>query len=116
MVESILGNGVTTGTQLSSLCKKLFGKQFRGVYGDHEKKPILTEGQCMLINRPAQQHWMAAVCKNGRHLEYDGFCRHNFLDKGYTGGWWKGSDQQRITQMDCGERSIAFLITMLSAN
>jgi len=114
LVERILGTGITTGKQLNDLAINVFGRSFKGIYGSTDKLPKLRESQCILVNAPGNnEHWVGACVKNGVMYEYDSFNR-DVLGRGYVDGDFDDRADQRLQESNCGQRTIAYLVTMLS--
>jgi hypothetical protein len=113
MVESILGRGITNGEQLESLARYIFGARFRGVFSPRQKLPVLREAQFVIINKPANQHWIAAYRLRGKLYEYDSFDR-DMLGGKYLDGDVDGRADQRISQSNCGQRVLAHVLTVLA--
>ena len=113
MIESVLGNGITNGDQLAELASKLFGKQFRGVYGDYDVFPKLGLNEFVIINRRDGQHWITTANVGGKIYTYDSFNRPEYLG-GFTSGDEDGKPDQLPYQTNCGQNCLAWLITVFS--
>jgi hypothetical protein len=98
---------------LFDLANELFGRTFRGVFGDKDKMPILKEGECAIINKPHNQHWIGIYRKNGILYEYDSFAR-DMLGSRYKDSDFDGIADQKIKESNCGQRTISHLVTVLS--
>ena len=113
MVESIVGDGITYSDQLEKLGKKIIGDKFLGVFLDGEPPEYLKDNECVIINRKMNQHWVACININDNIYTYDSFDRKNYLG-GYGDGDYDGIPDQEINESNCGQRSLAYLITTLS--
>jgi hypothetical protein len=112
-VEKMIGVGITDGGQLYDLSKKLFGAKFRGIYDDKDKLPKLKAGECLIINRKTNEHWVAMANIKGKSYKYDSFNRPSYRG-GYLNGDFDNRPDQKASEHNCGQRCIAWLVTVLS--
>ena len=120
VIYPTLGKDTTYLHQLDQFGKSLFGKKFKGCYPS-DQIPKLTdlEPYCILNLDNSKQkgsHWVG-VCKDGNEtFIYDSFGRANkkIIPTLKKSGNGKIHDtdrdvEQEIWQLDCGQRSMAFL-------
>jgi len=112
LVHKLIGNKITTGSDLYRLGKKLIGDKFRGIFTRRDI-PKLNEGESAILNVPSNEHWISIFKKNGKLYEFDSFGR-DMLGNGYTDFNTKDDnfDEQKIWQSDCGQRSVALLMSI----
>lgn len=111
----VLGNGVTSGKQLQSLCSRLFKKKFVGVFPS-DGIPKLKKGTCAIANvdkagEPGT-HWVALT----HGLFYDSFGRTHTSLVAHAKLAQDDTDldrEQDYLQENCGARCVAFLIVAL---
>lgn len=113
LVKSLLGDGITYGKDLFRVSKQIFGDKFLGVYDEKDRMPVLKKGECIIINKPTNQHWIGRTNVNGTIEQYDSFNRKDFIG-GFKNGDFDNSRDQNFNQSDCGSRVIAWLVTVLS--
>lgn len=103
------------GGQLSSLAVKLFGSKFRGIYVKGDKLPILKEGEILIQNNPTNIHWIGVANVKGTRYEFDSFGR-DMLGNAYTdyNTPTDNVEDQRIWEANCGQRTLAFFVTVMS--
>ena len=113
MVESLIGNKITNGEQLDGLAKQLFGKRYIGLFDWKDKLPVLKNGECIIINKKSNEHWIGTIKLNDKLYTYDSFNRPD-----YIGGNLSGDNDlipdQNYNQENCGSRVLAWLTTILS--
>lgn len=126
-IHSILGKGLTYGSELTNLGKKMFGNKFKGVYAADELTNLKKEDSGYFIfnldkkNEPGS-HWIGVV-KNRRKLPdgtfadkilvYDSFGRDT---KEIAPGIYsigniyqtENDAEQKIEEEDCGSRVITW--------
>jgi hypothetical protein len=112
-IISILGDGITNGEQLFNISKKLFGDRFLGIYGDKQKKPRLNLDECIIVNRKDNEHWICKANVNNTVYTYDSFNRKSYLG-GFKSGDYDGRPDQKLYEENCGQRCIAWLVTIFS--
>jgi hypothetical protein len=112
LVEKLVGNKITYGHQLEKTAKMLFGDTFKGIYGTSDKKPRLQDGDSYIVNKPSNVHWIAKVKMGGKSYTYDSFNRKSFLGGNRNGDFDDYADQYP-SQVNCGARSIAFILTVV---
>ena len=120
VIYPTLGKETTYLNQLEQFGKSLFGKKFKGCYPSDQIPKLTNETPyCILNLDTANQngsHWVG-VCKDGdKTYIYDSFGRTNkkIIPTLKTSGNGKIRDtdidvEQEIWQLDCGQRSMAFL-------
>ena len=115
LVESIIGHQKeTTGAELDKLSTAIFGNKYRGLYGATDKLPKLKNRECIIINKPSNTHWLGLAKINGHEYAYDSYNRPNFLGSGYRNGDIDNIADQSGLQENCGQRTVAWLCTILS--
>lgn len=91
--------------------KKLLGAKFLGVF-DKEKLPSLNSG--LIVNKPANQHWIAIANINGKIKTFDSYGRKIINgDKLINPVAVDNDIKQRDSQKNCGPRSLAWLFETL---
>jgi hypothetical protein len=80
---------------------------------DGDKYPILKSGECYIVNRKSNEHWVAVANINGKNYTYDSFNRPDYLG-GFQSGDVDGYPDQSYSQENCGQRTLAWLTTILS--
>jgi hypothetical protein len=112
VAERLVGNRVTTSTELNNACQSLFGKAFQGVFPS-DRIPRLVRHECAIANvdksTQSGSHWIAMTPA----LVYDSFGRTN--NKLIPHASLKQHDteldaEQTDDETNCGARCIAFLI------
>lgn len=125
-VVKLIGHSKTTDSiELNKLCKKLFGKQFKGVYAVNAV-PKIQKNSYYIINTDLRGrggiHWCALITGNGKTVYiYDSFGRptkkvlnllsKKLIKKGYK---IKDSNYQQeqfgTKSAMCGQLSVAWLV------
>ena len=99
MIEKSLGRKRTSESQLREAGRLLFGSQFKGVFASDDPYP---KRGFSIINTDARAsggvHWLAYA--DGTW--YDSFGRLEYGDE-------SADAEQKISQRDCGQRSLAWL-------
>jgi len=113
LVERLIGNRVTTGGQLDDLAHKLFGSKFLGIYDWKDKIPVLKQGECVIVNKKTNQHWIGTANIGGDIYTYDSFNRPEYIG-GYLNGDSDGNRDQKMWESNCGARTIAWIVSVLS--
>lgn len=113
MIESLLGTGITYGSQLYKLGKILMGSDFKGVYDDKARKPPLKNGECYLVNRKSNEHWISVVKLDGNKYTYDSFNRNGYLG-GLNNGDYDLTADQKLYEQNCGQKALSYLLTTLT--
>lgn len=113
LVERLIGNRVTTGDELANLASKLFGSKFLGVYDWKDKMPLLKVGECIIVNKKTNVHWIGTANVDGNIYTYDSFNRPDYVG-GFLNGDGDGRADQRVWEENCGSRVVAWLTTVLS--
>tara|TARA_R110002126_G_scaffold215359_1_gene361505 strand:+ start:42 stop:512 length:471 start_codon:yes stop_codon:yes gene_type:complete len=123
VIQPILGDGTTYSTDLLKVCRRFLGVKFKGVFPS-DKIPKLNDLSPYAIlnldnSNQSGSHWIA-VAKIPNHnsiMCYDSFGRRNIKiipSLQYSGNGriidTDRDSEQKITQLNCGERSISFLI------
>lgn len=119
-----MGNGITFNDQLNNYCKNikcLRDHNFLGVYAQEFKPPPNNVNCCYIINTSPSykpgQHWVSVWQEGGNIYTYDSFGRSPskllpIFNNHVNGGvFYDDTKNQKINEMNCGQRSIAFLIT-----
>ena len=111
-VQKDLGNGITNDEQLNKYCT--FLPKFRGTHA-WDEIPKLKNLECCIINLDTSNqpgsHWVAIYKYKNKMYMFDSFDRKisTFrkveIDKAVT---------QKPKELDCGQRSIAFLALVKS--
>ena len=116
-INDILGNGSTDNIQLYKIGKLLFDKRFIGVFPSN-KIGILKNNEMCILNTDDKKgvHWCACYKYKNKHFIYDSFNRNV---KNLSKHWKHKSSfinsnidrDQSYEESDCGQRSIAWLIS-----
>jgi len=120
-IEDILGDGVTTNTQLNKLGYHLFGNKYLGTLSSDQFPKYIREGQCFILNTDSSKqsgtHWVAFYKLNKRLYYYDSFARSTSKLSKY----WKTiklinanrtDRDQSFKESDCGSRSLAWIVIL----
>jgi hypothetical protein len=112
-VERVLGNQVTTGTQLDNFAKRHLGRGYKGIYSEHDHLPELGHNEFIIINKPNNTHWITAFNMGGKIFEFDSFGR-DMMGKKYRdfNKIGDGINEQRIDENSCGQRVLSILMTL----
>ena len=97
MIRRTLGNSTTSETQLLNAGRSLFGKRFAGVFASNERRP--KKGFMIVNTEPrgsSGEHW----CAVADGVFYDSYGRDA-----------SGDAEQSMQEKNCGQRSLAWLIT-----
>ena len=113
LIENVLGSGITYGSDLNRIGKALLGSKFKGVYGNFEQKPKIKNGECYIVNRMDNQHWVSVLKLNDHKYTYDSFNRRSYLGGLKNADYDQIPDQSKV-QSNCGQRSLSFLVTTLT--
>lgn len=112
-MERIVGNKITNGQELDTVAKIMFGKRYRGLYTTKDKKPKLSAGTGYIENKPTGVHWTASFkLPDGKQYFYDSFDRATFIKPFLDGDWDKKPDQ-KLSESNCGARTLARLTMAL---
>lgn len=119
-VEICMKSDTTTYThELNKVGNTLFGKSWRGAL-PRDKSPKMKNGDYAILNLDKStengSHWVAVYKNKNKKIIYDSFGRKSktilpILSK--SGGVLVDTDydqDQKDTQLNCGQRSIAFLL------
>ena len=87
--------------------------KFKGVYDWRDKLPVLKNGQCIIINKMTNTHWIGSANIGGHMYTYDSFNRPDYIG-GNINGDNDSYPDQNINESNCGARCIAWLVTVLS--
>jgi len=113
LIEYLIGNGITTGSVLSKLAKLLFGSKFKGIYDWKRKIPKIGIGECVIVNKKTNEHWIGVANVKGTMYCYDSFNRKEYIGN-YASGDTDDKPDQTISEIDCGGRTLAWLVSALS--
>jgi hypothetical protein len=119
-MEGLLGNTTTYSNDLEKIGKQLFGNKFRGVFSS-DTIPKMKDGDMAIVNVDTSDmpgsHWTSIVVQNGDTYFYDSFGRKaeklipSLLGLGKPiKEDKKGTAEQKVSQKDCGQRSLAWLL------
>jgi len=111
-IEHIIGRTTTTGEQLDKIGRHLLGDKFKGVFSDGDRLPHLDRGHGLIINRRPNEHWVSVANIGGKIYTYDSFNRRPYLG-GHQSMDIDGKPDQKDWESDCGQRSLAMLLTVL---
>jgi hypothetical protein len=115
--HKVVGDRTTYDDELRKVAKRLFGRKFMGVFPS-DRIPKMKNKQMLIANLDSSgepgSHWVAIVKENNTTLVYDSFGRslHKILPKFQGRGkviMTEKDAEQRISEDDCGARSLAFL-------
>ena len=121
MVEDILGNAVTTNTQLDKLGFLIFKNDYLGTFSSDKIPKYIRSNTCFILNTDSSKsanktgHWVGFYKLNGKLWYYDSFAR----SKEKLSNFWKNKRMysanktdrtQSYEESDCGSRSMSFLI------
>lgn len=121
IVKPISGDKTTYLSELLRIGKKLFGVKFKGVFPS-DKIPKLNDLSPYAIlnldkSTESGSHWVAIAKHGDKTYLYDSFGRRDtqiISNLQFTGnGKIINTDndaEQKVEEMDCGARSIAFLL------
>ena len=121
VIEPITGDQSTYLDELLRVGRKMLGIKFKGVYPS-DKIPKLNDLSPYAIlnldtSKEPGSHWVAIAKKGDHTYLYDSFGRSDtqiIPNLEYSGnGKIINTDndaEQKVTEMDCGARSIAFLV------
>ena len=113
-VEKVIGNDSTSDVQLLNLCEKLFGSRFKGVFA-YDDTFELKHGEMGIFNLDKRNqpgsHWCAVVKDKRHYIMYDSFGRTIPL-KQKNIIMTEEDVEQDISEQNCGQRSIAWLIVV----
>ena len=113
-IEKLIGSGSTSDVQLMDLCLKLFGSRFKGVFA-YDDIFELKHGEMAIFNLDTKKqpgsHWCAVVKDRKHYTIYDSFGRTIPLKQKNNIMTDKDAEQD-ITEQNCGQRCIAFLIVV----
>lgn len=116
------GKDTTYSTQLEKVCRELFGINFKGVFAsDRIPKLSSLKPYCILnLDRTGEpgSHWVALAKCDGGAMFYDSFGRDNttiiknlqFSGNGSIIDVDKKDKEQKVKEMNCGARCIAWLL------
>jgi hypothetical protein len=120
IVYPMVSNKTTYLTELKDAGIKLLGSKFKGVYAS-DRIPILDNNEYSIINVDKSgmngSHWLSIAKYNNKIYLYDSFGRDDekilpSLKKSKN-GLVVDTDadvEQKITQLDCGARCLAWLV------
>lgn len=121
-VEKMVGKGTTFGSQLKKAGKTLLGKRFAGVFASNKIPCFKGDQEFAILNLDKSwqpgSHWIGLARENKNdYIIYDSFGRKSskiipsVFSK--TNGYIIDVDpdpEQRITEDNCGQRSLAWLV------
>jgi hypothetical protein len=116
-LQDVLGSGTTNNIELNNVGSYLFGDAFKGVYASDEEF-VLKKNEMCIINTDDKKgiHWIACYKYNNKTYVYDSFDR----DVKTLSKYWKNKHNwinankdrdQSYDESNCGQRSMAFLIS-----
>ncbi len=125
-IEKQIGTGVTYGSELAKLAKKMFGSKFKGVYAADEIEKLKKENGYFIFNLDKRDepgsHWLGLAKSPKGILVYDSFARSTkeIAPNIYSLGNQKNGRgpiirdteddaEQLITEDNCGARTLAWL-------
>ena len=117
-IEDLLGEKVTTNTQLLKLGKMLFGYRFKDVYcSDSHIK--LSNNECCIVNtdssKQAGTHWVGLFKYRDHYYVFDSFGRDiKTLSKFFKFKNWTNVEHTRRESFkgsNCGQLSMIFCLT-----
>ena len=116
-----MGTNVTSEDQLRSCGRKLFGRQFKGVFASDEIPRTFRNKQSAIVNLDPRSsggsHWVATVAHQVQQdskdwqemIVYDSFGR-DVLAGQLTGVRYTEDDaEQHMYENNCGQRCLAWL-------
>ena len=113
-IERILGNKITNGEQLDGLSRRLFGGNYKGLYGEFDNFPHLDNNEFIIVNKPNNQHWISIFNRGGKMYEFDSFARDlmggKYIDFNTR---YDNIKEQKINELNCGARTVAMIMTLL---
>jgi hypothetical protein len=123
IIQPILGGGMTYSTELEQVGRRFLGVAFKGVFPS-DKIPKLNDlSPYAILNLDNSQesgsHWIAVakIPEKNSLMCYDSFGRSNIKiipSLSHSGNGriidTDRDSEQKINQLDCGERSISFLL------
>ena len=119
LIESEIGINETDSDQLTFVGKRYIGKNFIGCF-PRDMIPKLKINQCCIVNEDIHTgpgfHWMALYRSKDGYLFNDSFGRpHKKIMKNLKNRLVFDADdtdrEQKLKEMNCGQRCIAFLLT-----
>ncbi len=124
-IEKQIGDGSTDNFTLETYCKKLFGKNFKGVFpADDIPKLTKTKNMCIYnLDKKGEvgSHWCSLWKdpKTGITYSYDSFARNLKKDRSFKNmnkmkrlllkQAGDNSPEQTMKQENCGARSVSWL-------
>ncbi|HEY9704933.1 MAG TPA: hypothetical protein V6C58_21015 [Allocoleopsis sp.] len=110
----------TNSDELNTLCSKLLGDSFKGVYSADNIPKLLNHGDCLIFNNQNSnqngEHWLGLYNECGKEYAYDTFARDiKELNKHFKHKKWiipKHRRTESIHGEDCGQQVVAFLCTV----
>lgn len=124
----IMGNTTTWGLTLDRVCRVLFDKKFYGVYPSDKIPKLNRKKPYAIVNLDTSKqngsHWVALAKVGNAYIVYDSFGRShtkilpNFKPKRLTSLIdfnvidTEDDAEQHPIQLDCGQRCIAWLLTL----
>jgi len=117
-VHRRLGHGETDNTQLQDMGVELFGDDFRGVFAADDLPPQEGYSYCWIMNvddrKDGGSHWIGCYTQTPRSvpLVFDSFARdlNSLMGSKFRGVPTENDIDQKESQSDCGQRSLAFLM------
>lgn len=118
LMHQRLGKTETDNFQLEQTGKELFGDDWRGVYAADDLPPQEGYSYCWIVNvddrKDGGSHWLGCYTQTPRStpLVFDSFARDlkQLMGPDFFGVPTEDDVDQKITETDCGQRSLAFLM------
>lgn len=118
IVHQILGNKSTTsGEELDGFARRYLPEQYKGIFSEGDRLPMLTNNSFVIINRPRNVHWIGAFNFNNTLYEYDSYARKNFIggqhaDKYIDFNTRNDPLPDQSKSSDCGQRVITTMLAV----
>jgi hypothetical protein len=109
----------TYSTQLNEMCDYLFGNRFQGTFPADMVPPLNNNEMCILNTSESKEggeHWVGLLQEKGKIYFFDTYNRPpHKITKIWSNKKWKYPNHQvmqPIVGKDCGQQTIAALLTM----
>ena len=121
VIKPLTGNSTTYSDDLLLIGKQMLGNKFDGVYPSDQIPKLTDESPYAILNLDTSEeqgsHWVAIAKRKDKTYLYDSFGRKDTdiiasLKLSRNGKIMNTDNdaEQKITQLDCGARSLAFLV------
>ena len=121
VIKPVTGDKTTYSDGILRIGKKMLGDKFNGVYPSDQIPKLNEESPYAILDFDTSEekgsHWVAIAKKGDKTYMYDSFGRKDTeiianLQFSRNGRIMNTDDdsEQKITQRDCGPRSLAFLV------